>query len=67
MGSASDGKLFHLSPETAREIANRRRLKERKCLQCGAAFTTKGRGLYCSIKCRRHAEYLRLKSHSDAK
>jgi hypothetical protein len=65
MDGTSNRKLFHLSPETAREIAGKRRLKERECLQCGTAFTTKGRGLYCSVKCRRHAEYVRSKSHSD--
>lgn len=40
------------TPEQGRELAARRRLKNRICLECGRQFSTVGRGLYCSHPCR---------------
>jgi hypothetical protein len=52
-------KLFSLPTEVARAIAAARRLKRRTCLVCQQEFTTVGRGLYCSDRCRARAYYQR--------
>ncbi len=41
-------KFFSLDPKIARLIAQQRKPKTRRCLECGTEFTTVGRGLYCS-------------------
>jgi hypothetical protein len=51
------GKLFTLPSEVARLIAAQRRTKVRVCQVCGTEFTTVGRGLYCSRRCRDKAYY----------
>lgn len=49
------GKLFTLPSEVARLIAAQRKPKTRRCAVCGTEFTTVGRGLYCSKRCRNRA------------
>lgn len=50
--------------EVAQWVASQRKRKDKACLVCGAAFSTIGRGLYCSKSCRDRANYARRSRQS---
>ena len=59
------GKLWSLDPAIARLMAAQRKPKVRHCAECGAAFTTVGRGRYCRPYHRVKAARRRAKEKDD--
>jgi ribosomal protein L34E len=60
------GELWTLPSDVARMMAARRKPKVRQCEECGAEFTTVGRGRFCRALCRLRAARKRAKARSES-